>query len=134
MKRVYILLIVLFFSAFNAIKAQQSQRLNANWELLKSDLGGIWEAIRESKPGSSESVPLWEKVNLPHCFNAEDAVDPDVNYYQGPGWYRTNLEIENPYANGRTLLHFEGAGQKTSVYIFNIKVKFKFFEIDSFKF
>lgn len=122
MKRVYILSIVLFFSTFNSINAQQSQRLNANWEFLKSDLGGIWEAIRESKPGSSESVPLWEKVNLPHCFNSKDAVDPDVNYYQGPGWYRTHLKIDNPYQNGRTILHFEGAGQKTQVYVYNIKV------------
>jgi len=102
--------------------AQQSQRLNNNWEFLKSDLGGIWEAVRPAKEGSPESVPKWIKVNLPHCFNAEDAVDPDVNYYQGPGWYKSNVKVENPYQNGRTILHFEGAGQKTSVYIYTIKI------------
>ena len=51
-----------------------------------------------------------------------DAVDPDVNYYQGPGWYRTSLAVNNPYADGRILLHFEGAGQKTQVYIYDQKV------------
>jgi beta-galactosidase len=66
-------------------------------------------------------VPLWEKVTLPHCFNARDAVDPDVNYYEGPGWYRTVLDIRNPYPNGRILLHFEGAGQKTDVYVYTAK-------------
>ncbi|RYF84329.1 MAG: glycoside hydrolase family 2, partial [Chitinophagaceae bacterium] len=32
------------------------------------------------------------------------------------------LEISNPYKAGRTLLHFEGAGQKTDVYVFTTKV------------
>ena len=106
----------------NPLKAQQSTRLNQNWEFLKQDLGGIWEAVRPVGNGNPESVPLWQKVTLPHCVNATDAVDPDVNYYQGPAWYRNNLTVENPYENGRTLLHFEGAGQKTEVYIYTTKV------------
>lgn len=97
-------------------------RLTDNWELLKQDLGGIWEAVRPVVKGNPESVPLWLPVRLPHCVNAEDAVDPDVNYYQGPAWYRTTLTISNPYTNGRTLLHFEGAGQKTAVYVYTTKV------------
>jgi beta-galactosidase len=42
-----------------------------------------------------------------------------VHYYRGPSWYRTNINISNPYNNGRTILHFEGAGQKTKVYVYN---------------
>ena len=102
--------------------AQQSTKLNTGWEYVKHDLGGIWEAVRPVAAGGPESVPLWQNVTLPHCFNAQDAVDPDVNYYQGPGWYRTRLSISNPYPNGRTILHFEGAGQKTDVYIHTTKV------------
>jgi beta-galactosidase len=101
---------------------QVTTRLNSDWEFLKQDLGGIWEAVRPVGKGNPESVPLWENVSLPHCVNATDAVDPDVNYYQGPAWYRTQLDIKNPYTNGRTLLHFEGAGQKTEVYIYTTKV------------
>ncbi|PYF71585.1 beta-galactosidase [Pedobacter nutrimenti] len=104
------------------VNAQSSRRLIQNWEFLKGDLGGVWEAVRPVKEGNPESLPIWEKVQLPHCFNAHDAVDPDVNYYQGPGWYRTNLELSNPYSTGRTLLHFEGAGQKSAVYIYTTKV------------
>src|SRR5208282_364865 len=55
-------------------------------------------------------------VTLPHCFNAGDAVDPDEAYYQGPGWYRKSVSTNNPFPNGRKLLHFEGAGQKTEVW------------------
>jgi beta-galactosidase len=113
---------LLLIAAMQSVCAQTSSRLNENWEFVKQDLGGIWEAVRPVKVGQPEELPFWQKVNLPHSFNATDAVDPDVNYYQGPGWYRTNLLIENPYDQGRTLLHFEGAGQKTSVYIYNTKV------------
>lgn len=104
------------------INYEPRTRLNDGWEFLKQDLGNIWEAVRPVKAGDPESVPLWTKVSLPHCFNAEDAVDPDINYYQGAGWYKKMLEVNNPYPDGRILLQFEGAGQKTEVYIFTEKV------------
>jgi beta-galactosidase len=116
----YFFVLIFFFA--QAVHAQQAIRLNENWEFLRQDLGGIWEAVRPVKQGNPEEMPLWKKVTLPHCFNARDAVDPDVNYYQGPAWYRTQLDIKNPYGNGRTLLHFEGAGQKTEVYVYTTKV------------
>lgn len=117
-----ILVFLFFFISSQLAQAQRSQRLNNGWEFVKQDLGGVWEAVRPVGKGNPEELPFWQKVSLPHSFNATDAVDPDVHYYQGPGWYRTNLEIENPYANGRTLLHFEGAGQKTQVYIHTTKI------------
>jgi beta-galactosidase len=104
---------------FNSALAQQKQRLTNSWEFIKQDLGGVWEAIRPVGAGKPEAYPVWSKVSVPHCFNDRDAVDPDVNYYQGPGWYRTQISVSNPYASGRTLLHFEGAGQKTKVYIYD---------------
>ena len=104
-------------AAATTVPAAEKIRLTDGWEFLRSDLGSPWEAVRPAKKGSSESVPIWEKVTLPHCFNAEDAVDPDVNYYQGPGWYRKKVKFSNPYPGGHTLLEFEGAGQKTQVFV-----------------
>ncbi|RYE28436.1 MAG: glycoside hydrolase family 2, partial [Sphingobacteriaceae bacterium] len=112
----------ILLSTFSTLKAQKSTRLNNNWSFLKEDLGGVWEAVRPVVAGNPESLPIWTNVTLPHCVNAEDAVDPDVNYYQGPAWYRTQIDVQNPYSNGKTLLHFEGAGQKTSVYVYTTKV------------
>lgn len=110
--------------------AQQSIRLTDHWEYLRQDLGGVWEAVRPVPKdargvlvkGDPGSVPVWQPVTLPHCVNARDAVDPDGNYYQGPAWYRTQLTVRNPYAGGRILLHFEGAGQKTDVYVYTTRV------------
>lgn len=94
------------------------QTLLTGWEHHRGSLGGIWEVWRRS----SNDANLWPAATLPHCFNAHDSVDPDDPYYQGPGWYRTKLKIENPHPAGRTLLHFEGAGQKTEVYVYTEKV------------
>ena len=86
-------------------------RLTDGWEFLQGSLGGPWEAWH------SAEVAVWQQVAMPHCFNAYDGCDPDVPYYRGNGWYRTHVPIANPFKNGRTLLHFEGAGQTTAVYI-----------------
>lgn len=110
-------LFCLIINSQNTYSQENSERLNEGWEFLKSDLGGIWEALRPAEIGRPESVPLWKEVTLPHTYNRYDAVDPDKNYYQGPAWYRRTLEINNPYDGGRTILHFEGSAQKTQVYI-----------------
>ncbi|GGA08847.1 hypothetical protein GCM10008018_63080 [Paenibacillus marchantiophytorum] len=98
-----------------------TKRLNTGWEYLQSSLGGVWEVWRKDKLNNHYNL-AWQEVELPHCFNALDAMEPDKPYYQGPGWYRTLLSIDNPYPNGRTLLHFEGAGQQTELYVYDQRV------------
>ena len=78
-------------------------------EFFKGPLGGPWEVWH------SNELAVFSKVAMPHCFNAMDGCDPEVPYYRGQGWYRTWIQPKNPYANGRTLLHFWGAGQVTTV-------------------
>lgn len=128
MKITRILLSLLFITlsivqGYALIPTDRKQRLTEHWEFIRQDMGSIWEVMRPVPGvGKPEAVPLWQTVTLPHCFNAEDAVDPDVNYYQGPGWYRTSLNIDNPYPSGRTYLEFEGAGQKTEVYVYTTRI------------
>jgi len=117
MRKIGFVVILCLSSLF--VFSQNDVKLTSGWEFFRSDIGGSWEAFRPSKKDSPESIPVWEKVNLPHCYNATDAVEPYGKYYQGPAWYRNLLEINNPYVGGRTLLHFQGAGQKTQVYVFS---------------
>ena len=98
---------------------KNSTRLIQGWDYVKGDIASVWEAFR---PIKQSKLPIWTPVTVPHCFNDKDAVDPDVAFYQGPGWYRIYLDINNPFENGSTVLHFEGAGQKTEVYIYQTKV------------
>lgn len=109
-------------SVATVVPSSNKIRLNEGWEFIRQDMANAWEVMRPVRAGQPEWVPLWTSVTLPHCFNAEDAVDPDVNYYQGAGWYRTYLELDNPYPNGRILLEFEGAGQRSDVYVYTTKV------------
>lgn len=97
-----------------------SQRLSSGWEYHQGALAHVWEVWRP--PGAGEAPMTWDGVALPHCFNARDSVDPDQSYYQGEGWYRLFLQQKNPFPGGRTLLHFEGAGQKTTVYVYQEEV------------
>ena len=96
------------------LSGQTSRQLAEGWEFYRGGLGSTWEIWRGEQ--ASDNVP-WAPVTLPHCYNARDAVDPDARYYQGPAWYRTRLQVDNPYAGGRTLLHFDGVGQRARVYV-----------------
>lgn len=129
-KKSIILLLVVFMLGLETIAQENKVRITDGWEYVKGDLGSVWEAFR---PIKQSKLPTWNNVQMPHCFNAFDAVDPDVPYYQGPGWYRNFLEIENPYTNGRVILHFEGAGQKTDIYIYQTKVSRHVGGYDEFK-
>jgi beta-galactosidase len=109
-----LLLAFLFVLNGQAADENYNARLDTGWQFHQGSVGSIWEIWRGNR--ASDNV-VWTPVNLPHCFNARDAVDPDEHYYQGPGWYRVRLKLANPFPNGRTLLHFDGAGQKSQVFV-----------------
>lgn len=86
-------------------------RLDAGWQFRQAPLHGAGEAW------APEAANLWRETALPHCFNGYDACDPDRDYFRGKGWYRTRIPMENPFQGGRTILHFQGAGQTTTVWV-----------------
>lgn len=90
--------------------------LDAAWEYYQGPLAGPWEVWHGAE------IAVWDKVSLPHCFNQHDACDPDKPYYRGHGWYRRQIPVANPLKSGRTLLHFEGAGQTSQAYVGNALV------------
>lgn len=59
----------------------------------------------------------WERVNLPHTWNAEDAFDKTTTYRRGIGWYRRALPIASALRGKRLFLYFEGANQVADVYV-----------------
>ena len=99
------------WNAEEGVAAPLSTRLESGWEVRRGPAAGIWEAWRP------EEKELWQPTELPHCVNAYDACDPDKPYFQGETWYRTHLKLESPFADGRTLLHFQGAGQTTTAWV-----------------
>jgi beta-galactosidase len=92
-------------------KTVSPSRLDRGWETRRGPIDGVWEVWQP------EEKDLWQAVSLPHCTNAYDACDPDQLYFRGQTWYRTHLALDNPFHGGRTVLHFQGAGQTTSVWV-----------------
>src|ERR1700674_1318489 len=50
-----------------------SERLATGWEYFRGSLGGVWDVWR----GDMAENTVWTRVEVPHCFNAHDAVDPE---------------------------------------------------------
>ena len=100
-------------SAQAARDGYSSTPLLDGWEHHRGAFGSAWDLWREDTGNDK-----WQPVAMPHCYNARDAVDPDGTFYEGKAWYRVKLQMANPFHNGRTLLHFEGAGQKSQVFVF----------------
>ncbi|GLC23644.1 glycoside hydrolase family 2 TIM barrel-domain containing protein [Roseisolibacter agri] len=59
----------------------------------------------------------WERVNLPHTWNAQDVFDDVESYRRGIGWYRKRLTLPDSLKGKRVFLHFEGANQTAEVYV-----------------
>ena len=93
------------------LPALSAKRLDLGWQFRLGAIGPIERVWKSDDDG------LWEAANLPHCFNSRDACDPDKPYFRGQGWYRNLLSVANPFVDGRTLLHFQGAGQSTTVWV-----------------
>jgi beta-galactosidase len=96
---------------FAAGTVMSPTRLDTGWQFRRGPLDGVWEVWR------TEENDEWQSASLPHCFNASDACDPDQPYFRGQGWYRTRLALHNPFSGGRTVLHFQGAGQTTTLWV-----------------
>ena len=104
----YCLLFVSVSLSATAIYGEKKTRLSEGWEFVRQELSGIDDVIESERAANMSSKPSWQKVCLPHCFNSDDAVAPDVPYYKGIGWYRITLPIDNPYRDGCLLLDFQG--------------------------
>ena len=59
----------------------------------------------------------WQRVALPHTWNAEDAFDKTEGYRRGTGWYRKPLRLDPALRGRRLFLYFEGANQVAEVFV-----------------
>lgn len=84
--------------------------LNDSWVFSK-DPDNVSSANGHSNSQS------WEKINLPHTWNAKDVLDDDPGYYRGIGWYKRKLKVNPALKDKKLFISFNGANQETEVYI-----------------
>jgi beta-galactosidase len=106
------LLLVFFFPLFIAAQVREKQTINSGWQFVLNDQPYL-NSIDNAK---------WQKINLPHTWNALDIVDDTLGYHQGIGWYKKSIFIPAGYHNRHLELFFEGACNQTEVFINGKKV------------
>ena len=91
-----IIILLLYFPMLIQAQYQERQNLNANWS---------FQLAGETN---------WESVNLPHTWNAEDALDDEPGYFRGIGNYQNAISIDKKEGENY-FLFFEGVNQQLKV-------------------
>ncbi len=99
--RIFLFLTLLLTAASAAARVKYT--VNDAWRFTK---GSPYNAFL---PTADDSA--WETVNIPHTWNAEDAVDDTPGFYRGPAWYRKRIALPTVAADKQVYLCFEGANQ-----------------------
>ncbi len=108
-----------FILCINILVAQQTREkvsLNEGWRFLPEGI-----AFGQNKTLVDDNA--WEKVNIPHTWNAFDPYDDKKSYRRGISWYRKKIKLSKEELKGkRAFLHFEAANQVADVYVNGIQV------------
>jgi len=86
-----------------------SYLLNENWFYLEDSINEINKL--------NQSTKLWQKINLPHTWNKNDALDQVPGYRRSISWYQKEIIIPINKNNFIYLLHFEGVNSKAEIYV-----------------
>ena len=86
---------------------RESKTINNGWRFLKGECAQAADSAFDDT--------RWEPVSLPHTWNT-DAYTVR-NYYQGPAWYRREVNIPYEWDGKRIFLHLEGVSKAASVYV-----------------
>jgi beta-galactosidase len=99
----YLLFILTYCThTVNAQSSRQTIAFNTSWVFKKTN--------------ETTTQKDWEKVTLPHTWNATD-MQETKDFYEGEGQYKKEITFGNEYLDKRLFLRFEGVGQVAQVYV-----------------
>lgn len=88
--------------------------LNENWRFIQKDAG-----LPASLPTD------WERINLPHTWNAVDGHDGNGGYDRGNYWYaKTFATPKQAFGGCRVFVEVLAAGQQATVYVNGTEVTY----------
>ncbi len=90
-----------------------------------TDLSEGWKFGGKNLHAEAEDYDdsLWNTVNLPHTWNAEDGADGGNDYSRGTYWYRKTIELDSSFEGKHIYLEFLGANHTTGLYVNGEAVK-----------
>ncbi|MGB5420132.1 glycoside hydrolase family 2 protein, partial [Algibacter sp.] len=92
---------------------RSKENINDNWLYLENNTDDIDYALMQDN---------WEKINLPHSWNALDATDIIPGYRRSASWYKKKLEIPKVVSGETYQLYFEGVNIESDVFVNGKKV------------
>ncbi|GFH99270.1 glycoside hydrolase family 2 TIM barrel-domain containing protein [uncultured Phocaeicola sp.] len=112
MKKIVSLLLAGMFVT-GGVAARDVTSFNAGWEFKKGPFPE--EAVRTVASWNGK----WNKVEIPHTWNARDMQTRYNDFYEGAGYYRKEYFCPENLKDKRIFLRFEGVGACAEVYINN---------------
>lgn len=106
-----ILLLVCLLLTGAKASSREVTSFNDSWEFKK---GPFSEDIMQS---SRKWNGDWEKVEIPHTWNAKDMQVKEASFYEGVAYYRKKYLFPESLKGKRVFLRFEGVGSCAEVYI-----------------
>jgi len=104
-----LLLLAAALLAFGTAGARVKYTINDDWRFMKGAPRGA------CRPCTDDAA--WERVNIPHTWNARDADDEVPGFYRGSAWYRKRIVVPASAAGRRVYLCFEGANQRVRLFV-----------------
>lgn len=90
----------------NSLRSKEN--INENWTYSEDTSKDLEQALKADD---------WQKINLPHTWNATDPMDLETGYRRNSSWYKKNLELPKIASGTQYTLYFEGSNITTEVYI-----------------
>lgn len=87
------------------------ESFNSGWEFKKAP------ASKELAINAPKWESGWEKVEIPHTWNAVDMQTRVNNFYEGTAYYKKHYFFPAEQKGKRVFLRFEGVGACTEVYV-----------------
>ena len=115
-KRIMSIRTILFVASLAlaaAVQGREVKNFNNDWEFRRGPFP------EEPHTGTTWWNGKWEKVNVPHTWNATDMQTRVNDFYEGPAYYRKKFRMAAADSGKRCFLRFEGVGACADVYVNN---------------
>lgn len=107
----WICLVVCLLSGSTNISAREVTTFNNGWEFKKGPFS------KETMQAARQWESKWEKVQIPHTWNAKDMQIRTNVFYAGEAYYRKKYLFPEDMKGKRVFLRFEGVGSCSEVYV-----------------
>ncbi|MDR2679503.1 MAG: glycoside hydrolase family 2 protein [Tannerella sp.] len=106
MKRICLYTLLITITAFLmpslSFASREEMLLNENWSFR------FVHQVQKDSP---------RRIDLPHTWNAQDALSGKQDYYRGTGIYEKNISVSSGWKGKRLFLRFEGVNTVAQVFV-----------------